>query len=489
MMGSRHTYPGQRTGARTRASIAAGLLSLVLVGCSGNIGAPSPTAQPSAADSAAPSAAAASDAASPSAAAGPVTLTFTPFPLWTGVTGAEANGQPQDYWDKLAADYTAANPNVTVKVEMGDWATSTQTLAAQLTAGTQPDVMYLCDGNALTYDKYLVDMDQYIDDAYRADVTPATWDLFTVNDKVKILPAMVQWNTLIVNADLFREKGVPLPADPDRAWTWDEFMSAVKALTFARPDGSKVYGTAIAGLAAPNDIEWYNLHYMFNRGARFMDPTLTKFTLNDQAGVDSLQWLLDLQDVDKVVPPGAAGIGWEDAWNMLYRGQIAMWHGAPWVLAQAKANAADGSIDKAPDLQIVQYPHQDGQPMVTDIASCGFGTFNHPDDPARTAAAVDFAKYVTSTDKLKDWKAGNYVPARLSAANGLYDGDANMTAYAAQAQYGQHFWSRAVDILSYADQMNAVLPAVLNHEATPKEALDKFVSEAQPIFDSGLKAP
>lgn len=462
-----------------------GLICAVLVGCSTGTASPSAPSATPASSGTAPSESA-SAPASPEAAA---TITFTPFPLWNGVTGSEADGQPQDYWQKIANDYTADHPNVTIKVEMGDWATTTQTLAAQLTAGTPPDVSYVCDGNALTYEQYLVDLDPYIDDAYRADVTPATWDLYTVDGKVQILPAMVQWNTLIINADLFRERGVPLPADPERSWTWDEFMSAVRALTFTRDDGSKVYGTAVAGIAAANDVEWYNLHYMFNRGARFMDPSLKTFTLNDQAGVDSLQWLLDLQDKDHVIPPGAAGLGWEDAWNMLFRGQIAMWHGAPWVLAQAESEAASGSIDKAPDLEIVQYPHDSGQTMVTDIASCGFGVFDHPKDPNRTAAAVAFAKYVTSSDRLKDWKAGRYVPARLSSSDGLYAGDPDMTAYALEAPTAQHFWSRAVDILSYADQMNAVLPAVLNHEAAPKAALDKFVQEAQPIFDAGLASP
>jgi multiple sugar transport system substrate-binding protein len=452
-------------------------LALIVAACSGTA---SQTAGPtaSAAGTAASSSAPATEA--PVTPATPQTLTFTPFPLWNSVDGSNPNGQPDEYWKKLAADYTALHPNVAINVEMGDWGTSQQTLTAQLAGNTPPDVMYMCDNNALTYEQYLVDMDPYIDDAYRADVTPATWDLYSVNGKVQMLPAMVQWNALIINRALFEERGVPVPADPERAWTWDQFMDAVKKLTFKRADGSKVYGTAIAGVANASDVEWYNLHYLFNRGARFMDPALTKFTLNDQKGVDAMQWLLDLQDKEKVVPPGAAGLTWGDAWDMLYRGQIAMWHGAPWTVAQA-----DGSGGKSSDLMIVQYPTFPGEPMVTDIASCGFGVFEYP-DADRTAAAIDFAKYVTSSERLKDWKAGGYVPARLSAADGLYAGDANMAAYALMGPDGQHFWSRAVDILSYADPMNAILPSVLNHEATPKEALDKFVSEAQPIFDAGL---
>src|SRR4051794_32919651 len=101
-MGSRHTYPERGRGARTRAWLGAGLLGVVFAGCSGNIGAPS--AQPSSSAAAAATAAtAAAESSAPSAspATGPITLTFTPFPLWTGVTGSEADGQPQDYWDKL----------------------------------------------------------------------------------------------------------------------------------------------------------------------------------------------------------------------------------------------------------------------------------------------------------------------------------------------------------------------------------------------------
>ena len=476
----------RRRGPLVVRRLAVGFVAVVVAGCSA---ASTPTPSPSSAapGSASPASSSVASATPTATSNAPVTLTFTPFPLWNGITGTEPNGQGSDYWNKLAADYTAAHPNVTIKVEMGDWSTSKQTLTAQLTAGTPPDLEYLCDNDALTYNQYLVNLNSYIDAAYRADVTPATWDLYTVKGNIDIFPGMVQWDALIINADLFRERGVPIPADPARSWTWDDFMSAVQKLTFTRTNGSKVYGTAVAGIANASDVEWYNLHYLFNRGARFMDPTLHTFTLNNQAGVDAMQWLLDLQDKYKVVPPGSSGLTWEDAWNMLYRGQIAMWHGAPWTIAQGKSDAATQKT-KAPDLEIVQYPTLPGQPMVTDLASCGFGVFNYANDPNRTQAAIAFAQYVTSADKLKDWKAGGYVPARLSAASGLYAGDANMTAYTMMEPFGQHFWSRAVDILKYADPMNAILPSVFNHEATPQQALDKFVAAAQPIFDKLLPA-
>lgn len=429
--------------------------------------------------SGAPSAAATADMT-------PVSIDFTAFPLWTGVTGKEPNGQGRDYWDALIADYTAAHPNVTVKLEMSDWATYEQLLTTRLNASNPPDVQYMCDQGARKYSKQLATLNDVVDAAYKADVTASAWALYTVDGNLKGLPATVAWNALIINADLFRERNVPIPADPDRAWTWDEFMAAAKALTFDKNGDGKpdVYGTAIA--AINDDVEWSNLHYLFNRGARFMNDDLTKFTFNDAKGVAALQWLLDLQDKDRVVPPGGAGLSLNDAYQMLFTGKIAMFHGAPWVISWMESSVASGELKNPVDLRIVQYPHDPGQDMVTDISSCGFFVFDRPSDPNRTTAAKQFARYVTSPEKLRDWKAGGYLPARLSSMDGLYADNPNNTALIGMAQYAKFFWSRDVDIMSYADPMNAIIPAVLNHKATPKAALDTFVSEAQPIFDAGL---
>jgi multiple sugar transport system substrate-binding protein len=415
-----------------------------------------------------------------------VTLDFTAFPLWSGVTGTDPDGEGRDYWDKIAGEFSQQHPNVTINVEMGDWETNKEVLTARLAANNPPDVTYMCDQDTRIYRDQLVPMDAHIDAAYRADVTADTWNLYTVDGSVRALPAMAQWNALIINADLFRERGVPLPPDPDRAWTWDEFMSAVEQLTFDRDgDGqTDVYGTAVAGINW--DIEWYNLHYGFNRGARFMDPSLSTFTINDEKGVEYMQWLLDLQDVHQVIPPGAAGLSLDDVYQMLFRGQVAMFHGAPWVISWMESSVASGELESPVDLQIVQYPHFEGETMVTDLASCGFAVFDRPDEPYRTQKAVELALFLTSAEKLRDWKAGGYLPARLSAMEGLYDDNPNLQALIGMAPYARFFWSRESDIMAYADQFNAVIPSVFNHEATPKEALDQFVAEAQPIFDAGL---
>lgn len=436
---------------------------------------------------AAPATPAPAPTAAPPTAAPDVSIDFTAFPLWSGITGTEADGQGRDYWDKIAGEFHDAHPNVTVNVEMGDWATYKEVLTARLAANNPPDVTYMCDQDTHLYRDQFVPMDSYIDAAYKADVTQDTWDLYTVDGKVRALPAMVQWNALIINADLFRERGVPIPADPDRAWTWDEFMDAAQKLTFDRDgDGAiDVYGTAVAGINW--DIEWYNLHYGFNRDARFMDPTLSTFTINNDKGVEYMQWLLDLQDKYKVIPPGAAGLSLDDVYQMLFRGQVAMFHGAPFVISWMESSVASGELEKAVDLQIVQYPHFEGETMVTDLASCGFAVFNRPDEPYRTEQAVQLALYITSADKLRDWKAGGYMPARLSAMDGLYDDNPNLQALIGMAPYAKLFWSRDSDIMAFADQFNAVIPAVFNHEATPKEALDTFVTEAQPIFDQNLQ--
>jgi maltose-binding protein MalE len=171
---------------------------------------------------------------------------------------------------------------------------------------------------------------------------------------------------------------------------------------------------------------------------------------------------------------------------MLFRGQIAMFHGAPWVISWMESSVASGELEQPADLMIVQYPHFPDETMVTDLASCGFAVFAREDDPYREEMAAELALYITSSDKLRDWKAGGYMPARLSSMEGLYDDNPNLQALISMAPYGRLFWSREVDMWLYADQMNAIVPAVFNHDLTPQEALDKFVEETQPIFDENL---
>ena len=417
-----------------------------------------------------------------------VSLDLISFPLWNGITGKEPNGQGRDYWDYIATEFNKLHPNVTVNVEMWDWTTYAESRATRLAANNPPDVAYTCDQDLHIFPDWFMPLDAYIDDEYRADVTADTWALFSEAGKVLGFPAQTGWMGLIINADLFRERGVPIPADPDRAWTWDEFMSAVQKLTFDRDgDGvTDVYGTAVAAINW--DMEWYNLHYLFNRGARFMDPTLKTFTLNNQAGVAAMQWLLDLQDKYNAIPIGAAGLSLDNVYQMMFRGQVAMYHGAPWVISWMQSSVANGEIEKATDLMLVQYPHFPGETMVTDIGGCGFSVFKR-DDPYRQDMAAKLALFITSSERLRDWKAGANMPSRLSSMKGLYDDDPNMTVLLSMAPYGRIFWSHRVDMWTYADQMNAIIPAVFNHDLTPQEALDKFVNEAQPIFDANQPKP
>ena len=415
-----------------------------------------------------------------------VSLKLWALPLWTGINGTEADGKPEDYWNYKAKQFHDLHPNVDISVEMLDFASGKEKIGAALDAGTQPDVQWLCSGLAPVYADLgvLVPLESYVDAAWRADVPEGAWASASYRGHVWYFPSSISTNALIINRDLFKERGVPVPAAPERAWTWDEFEDAVQKLTFTRSDGSKVYGTAIGALNT--DMEWLNFHYMFNRGARFMDPTLTKFVFNDDKGCTACQWMLDLQDKEKVVPPGGAGLSLDDCWQMLYRGQVAIMHGQPYVIAGMEQLVAKGELKKPADLIMVQYPHFAGQNMVTDLDSCGFFVFKQK-DPVRNQWGVEFAKFLVSTDSLKEEKAGRFIPARISSATGLYAGDEVMDVMALTIKYGDGaLWSRVVDMYLYANQMNSVLPAVLNHSQTCKQALDKFVTDAQVIFDANL---
>jgi multiple sugar transport system substrate-binding protein len=469
--------------SRWNRTIALVILASLLVGCGA---AATPTQSPQATATTA----AATSTTAPTTAA-QTDIKMWGYAIWTGITGTEPDGKGEDYWNYKSGQVRETHPNVNVALEMLDPATYKEKLGAALNAGDQPDVMWMCSGNISPYADMgaLEPLESYVDAAWKADVPEGVWQNTTYRGHYWYFPTNVFLRGLIINQDLFNERGVPIPAAPDRAWTWDEFDQALDKLTFDRDgDGrNDVYSTAIC--AVNTDMEWYNLHYMFNRGAHFMDPTETKFTFNDQKAVDACQWMLDLQDTRKVVPPGGAGLSIDDCDQMLYQGKVAIFHGAADVIANMEQMVTQGQLEKPANLIMVQYPHFPGEHMTTDLDSCGIFVFKNK-DPNKTAAAVEFAKSLTTTESLREYKAARLLPARISSATGLYEGDQAMTVMSKMMEYGDGaMWSRVVDIYLYANQMNAIIPSVLNHAATCKQALDTFVSEAQAIFDANAPKP
>lgn len=149
-------------------------------------------------------------------------------------------------------------------------------------------------------------------------------DLLTVQDgKVLCIPSDLTAAGLFVNKTLFEKAKVKIPADPDQAWTWDEFLAAatkVRTATGAKYD--LVYDQSPARIRA----------FIYGYGGKgFQLGPDNKFATPDDATVQALTKFASLND-DKVMPKSVWGAGADP--NALFKsGQVVAYFSGVWQVA------------------------------------------------------------------------------------------------------------------------------------------------------------
>lgn len=115
---------------------------------------------------------------------------------------------------------------------------------------------------------------------------------------------------LFYNKELFTEAGVPVPpADPQKAWTWGEFLEIAKKLTKDQngkhpgDSGFDPKNIVQYGFAFGNDRSSWGPLLASNGGALTDKTGKKKYTLNRPESVEVFQKLQDLVLKEHVVPP------------------------------------------------------------------------------------------------------------------------------------------------------------------------------------------
>jgi len=125
-----------------------------------------------------------------------------------------------------------------------------------------------------------------------ADFAPAALDAFRFDgEELTCMPQNVSSLEVYYNTDLFKSAGVPLPR---AGWTWDEFLTAAKALT-----GGQRYGVG----TEPSLIRL--APFVWSAGGEIVDDLEepTTLSVDDGAARQGLDFFLDLQTEHGVAPP------------------------------------------------------------------------------------------------------------------------------------------------------------------------------------------
>ncbi|WP_276352236.1 ABC transporter substrate-binding protein [Cohnella caldifontis] len=226
------------------------------------------------------------------------------------------------------------NPNI--KVEYTTIPGGTQYVAkmqALVLGNEAPDVFFLQSDYYRDFvkRKSLLDITDRVNaEGVADDLIDSAVKLSTVDNKYYGIEACIVAPVVYYNKDLFDKAGVAYPpTDPNKAWTWKEFVDAAKKLTVKNGDKTEQYG--VYGL----ENYYMTIAEIMSNGGNWFSEDLTKSAANTPEVKEVLQAISDLRKKDGVSPEAKllTNSGMSPA-QMLQTGKIAMLVDGSWSLQE-----------------------------------------------------------------------------------------------------------------------------------------------------------
>ena len=351
--------------------------------------------------------------AAASAADTEITLWSFPMGNWTGELATA-----------LIQEFEAANPGITVNVEMLDYSSGDQKLATAVEAGAAPDL--LMEGPerlVATYgdDGLMVDLSDLLDSTDEAQIYDSVLDAAYGRDGgMYMYPLAGTVHTMAVNRNVFEAAGAMEHID-EASHTWkstEDFLEAVeKVYAYTGETVGVVYCGGRGGDQGTRALVT-NLY-----DGRYTNAAHTEYTWNTTAINNALEDLYACEGI--VFDSGLVG---GDEIAMFYNGILNM--AFCWNIAQQKnpnsANTGAGLTAGGDEILYLAFPST-GTPKLQG-GIWGFGIFDNGDS-ARIAAAKKFVQYLCDSSATKEAvQVTGYFPVR-SGLTDTWDGDSLMKEY------------------------------------------------------------
>lgn len=178
---------------------------------------------------------------------GPVSMTF-----WHNAT----TGPGKAYFEKTAADFEAANPNVKITIQAIQNSDLDGKLQTALNSGAPPDIFFQRGGGKLADmvdAEQVMDITDKIDPATKSAVSEAVFSAYTLDGKVYGMPTSVAPEGMYYSEDLYKKAGIT-----DTPKTIEDLNAAVEKLKAAD----------IEPIALGAKDAWPAAHYYYNFALR-----------------------------------------------------------------------------------------------------------------------------------------------------------------------------------------------------------------------------
>lgn len=397
----------------------------------------------------------------PASAASKVTITF-----WHGM-GAALGKTLSD----LVDEFQKQNPDIIVKAEyQGSYGALNQKIMAAL-AAKKPPTMAQAYGNWVA--EYVKSgAVKPVEDffagpgGFSKDELEDFWSELRAgcifNGKMYTLPFNKSVSIYIYNLTALKEVGLEPPK------TWEDLLTASKATTMTKDGKVTRYGIALR----PNVDYFANL--LFTNGGRYLDESGKKAVFNGPAGVEALQFMVDLLHKHKVAYyiPGYADADFGAGKTCAY------------FATSASYSYTDKAVGGKFEWGIGSIPYRKGP--AAPVAGTDLAMFAQI-APDEQQAAWKFMKWLTNATQTAYWAINTgYIPVRRSAlymqqmkdwmaANPRNAASLNALKFAVTDPNIAE-WQDIRELISFAVEEAFLL------KATPKEALDKAAEKVNALM-------
>ncbi|MBI5302787.1 MAG: extracellular solute-binding protein [Chloroflexi bacterium] len=320
--------------------------------------------------------------------------------------GATPSNARESSFGNAVAQFMADNPEI--QVELNSYPPTDEgitKLTIALQNGQGIEVLRLASDRLPLYvrDDLIEPIDPYLTISDKADILPNVLDVTRLKDgKAWAWPLWVVPMGIYVNKDVFAEAQVPLPP---KDWTWDQFVDAAKKTTFKRANGEPVYG--FSGFIDPGVNTTWGLWMNEDPSVRAIGKD-GKFGFNNPKAFAGLQRFADLALVHKVTPPDFGAQRDTDIKRGFQSKQYAMIVDATGFAPTLVASKVNFEI----------YPHPTVNGNKLTVGAVGLIAVAKIKDDAKRQAAMDLARYLTSSQVQEDVPPSSNLPTGFYFAPG-----------------------------------------------------------------------
>lgn len=416
----------------------------------------------------------------PSVMAEDIKITIWDAPRWS--EDGKEDGD-QFYWIKgMIADFEEIHPNVDIELVEVPWAELGEKLNISIAGRDWPDIAPVDISGGTIKLKHLEQgvvepLDSFFTEEELADFYSGALGSYEYQGHLYGIPTSMTVHSLILNLDIFEERGVEPPVDGK--WTWDEFVDKMKKLTFDRDgDGEiDVYGFSTYILKGYYEA-W---PFFLMDGARPLSEDNTSYTFDSPEAISAVEKFAFLKFEHKVTPMdmGGADVGGTfQAFANKEQQSVAVEPWASWAIATLQNNEKYKS-----NFMVAEYPVGESGKSVTIGGSGGFLVFKQADQE-KLEMVVEFAKFITDAEQQYTF-AVNYgtFPARKSVTEMEPFKNNPQMSKASEMLDDAVTVPRHTNWAQIDERIQAQLQLVLNGEKTAEQALKDAAKQAERFLD------